>query len=473
MKGQKPLTRVSREELARNQLIFEYRPSGPNSGPNLQISYISHKYPPSVAPLSTLTKTYINDLYLETNHRGSYVLLRTIGPPSKSGAVMNAVEDENGGCDLVQLYNMDEARDPRKILPEGQVLIVKEPFYKSNIAGGTSIRVDHVSDVIFLSPDDNQVPLKWQSRIIPVNKTAMDWKEEGNTLFRDGEFHEAIEWYASFPNSPTLRNFEQFGFYITNIQLTWGSYTKGIAAGEDIIKILKLNRSQAFLSIGYHDKALKDSNHVLQSDPTNEKALIRGANALYMARKFEDCKSRLLLSLRTYPKNKQAKAILLKVYLRLQEGRTGKYNFEEMRKLTLNRQMGPVKLDCADFVGPVSLQNTTDSGRGLFATRDVKFGELLLSSKAFHVCYPGTDGASIIMDLEKNHIQRSSGSQLISGIVQKLFNNPSTSKEFLELFSGNYERVQQNIADERPVVDTYVSNSTRYRLTWQMLTQVS
>lgn len=177
-----------------------------------------------------------------------------------------------------------------------------------------------------------------------------------------------------------------------------------------------------------------------------------------MARKFEDCKSRLLLSLQTYPKNKQAKTTLLKVYLRLQEGQTGKYNFEEMIKLTLNKQI-PVKLDCADFVGPVSLENTIDSGRGLFATRDVKFGELLLASKAFHVCYPETDGASIIIDLTKNHIQRSSGSQLISGIVQKLFNNPSTSKEFLKLFSGNYERVQQNIIDGRPVVDTYVLNS--------------
>lgn len=107
---------------------------------------------------------------------------------------MNAVEDENGGCDLIQLYNTDETRDPRKILPEGQVLIVKEPFYKSNVAGGTSVRVDHVSDVIFLSPGDDRIPPKWQPCITPVNKTAMDWKEEGNALLRGSEFHKAIEW---------------------------------------------------------------------------------------------------------------------------------------------------------------------------------------------------------------------------------------------------------------------------------------
>lgn len=200
--------------------------------------------------------------------------------------------------------------------------------------------------------------------------------------------------------------------------------------------------------------ALQDTNYVLQSDPTNEKALFREAKALYLARRFEDCKPRLITHLKLYPGNKEAKEVLLKVYRRLQEGKSGKYNFNEMRILTSNRQAGPVKLDCADFVGPVHLQNTLDSGRGLFATRDVEFGELLLCSKAFHVCYPETDGSSVIVDLTKDQIQISSGSQLTSGIVQKLYNNPSTSKEFLELFSGDYERVQQNEADGRPIVDT-------------------
>lgn len=199
--------------------------------------------------------------------------------------------------------------------------------------------------------------------------------------------------------------------------------------------------------------ALKDSNYVLQSDPTNEKALFREAKALYLARRFEESKSRLITHLKLYPGNKEAKETLLKVYRRIQE-QSGKYNFEEMRMLTSNKQTGPVKLDCADFVGPVYLQDTSDSGRGLFATRDVKFGELLLCSKAFHVCYPETDGTSVIMDLIENQIQVSSGSQLTSGIVQKLYNNPSTSKKFLELFSGNYERVQQNEVDGIPVVDT-------------------
>lgn len=216
------------------------------------------------------------------------------------------------------------------------------------------------------------------------------------------------------------------------------------------------------LSIGLHDKALEDSDYVLQSDPTNEKALFRGAKALYLARNFEACKSRLATHVKTYPGNKEAKATLLKVYQRLQEQQTGKYDFKEMRALTSDEQKGSFKLDCADFIGPVQLQETINSGRGLFATRDVKFGELLLCEKAFHVCYPETDGKSLIIDLTRNQMQMSSGSQLVSRIVQKLYNNPSTSEKFLQLFSGNYERVKSNEADGRPIVDTFVSLATCY-----------
>lgn len=234
------------------------------------------------------------------------------------------------------------------------------------------------------------------------------------------------------------------------------SYTQGLKMDvEDtaLVKTLRLNRSQTYLSIGFYDKALEDSEHVLLLDPTDEKALFRAARALYLARKFKDCKTRLTTLIKNYPANKDAKANLLKAYQRLQEERTGKYNLQEMRALTTNGKR-PAKLDCADYVGPVQLQNTIGSGRGLFTTRDVKFGELLLCSKAFVICYPETDGESFIIDVMTDRMEKSSGSQVVTKVVQKLYNNPSASKEFLELYSGPYERVKEKYIDERPVVDT-------------------
>lgn len=243
----------------------------------------------------------------------------------------------------------------------------------------------------------------------------------------------------------------------------YDSYTKGLRINSDdmaLIKNLRLNRSQALISVGFHERALEDAEYVLDTiDSMDEKALFRAAKALYLARRFEACKARLTTLVRNYPDNKDAKSNLLNVYKRLEEGRTGNYDFSEMRKLTESVEKGPVKLDYADFVGPVRVQHTKDSGRGLFTTRDVKFGELLLCSKAFQVCYPQTDGLSLVVDLMTGEMKMSCASQLITAIIQKLYNNPSTSGELLELCSGTYERVNERYIDGRPVVDTYGSHN--------------
>lgn len=199
-KGQKPSTRPSREELisTHNQLASQ---SANASGTfDNRITYITHRFPPSITPLSELGKIYIEDLRLETNHRGSYIVLRTITSPSRMAAVVSVVEDENGGCELIQLsvYNTDSGVGLDDILPQGQVVIVKEPFYKLNGSGGfkigTSICVEHVSDIIYLDPDDGRVPVRWQTQGVGFGRTAAEWKDEGNVMLGNGDFYGAIKW---------------------------------------------------------------------------------------------------------------------------------------------------------------------------------------------------------------------------------------------------------------------------------------
>lgn len=202
-KGQRPnpRDRYSRAQLIQDQLSFQPNPGesryrgGTQTFDDVQVTYIFHRFPPSVAPLKSLRKTYIDNLLLETNHRGEYVVLRTITPSTRLTAVMSAVEDETGACDHLQIYNMNRDLHPKQILPEGQVVIIKEPFYKMNLNRGTGIRVDHVSDIIFLDPDDDHIPIKWQPSMKAPGKTPVDWKEEGNSYYRSKKFYEAIEWY--------------------------------------------------------------------------------------------------------------------------------------------------------------------------------------------------------------------------------------------------------------------------------------
>lgn len=226
-----------------------------------------------------------------------------------------------------------------------------------------------------------------------------------------------------------------------------------------MIKTLRLNRSQASLSLGLHENALEDSEHVLNTlDSTDKKALLLAGKALYLARRFEDSKTYLRTLIRNSPKNKGAKAELLRVYRRQQEEQTGKYDFHEMKRLNSSAGGGLVELDCADFVGPIHLQTTAETGRGFYATRDIKFGELLLCSKASQVCYPQIHSATLVVNVMESRLEMSSCPQIVTEIVRKAYHNPSTSKELMGLYSGTYERVNEEYIDGRPVVDTYGSH---------------
>lgn len=103
-----------------------------------------------------------------------------------------------------------------------------------------------------------------------------------------------------------------------------------------------------------------------------------------------------------------------------------------------------------------------DRGRGLFTTKAVKAGELLLCEKAFAHCYAGSseesskDGSKInlLVNIHTNRMTIGTQSDLITAIVQKLWRNPSLLSEFATLHHGSYEPVCVTEVDGKPVIDT-------------------
>lgn len=103
-----------------------------------------------------------------------------------------------------------------------------------------------------------------------------------------------------------------------------------------------------------------------------------------------------------------------------------------------------------------------DRGRGLFTTKAVKAGELLLCEKAFAHCYAGSseesskDGSKInlLVNIHTNRMTMGTQSDLITAIVQKLWRNPSLLSEFATLHHGSYEPVCVTEVDGKPVIDT-------------------
>lgn len=190
-----------------------------------------------------------------------------------------------------------------------------------------------------------------------------------------------------------------------------------------------------------------------------EKSLYRAAHAYYRLGRFSECLASLLILNRKYPDNAEAAREISKAKLRLEEQQTGTFNFKSLYKEA--SKLRPPQLDHATFVGPVKVQMSPGRGRGLFTTRPVKAGELLLCEKAFAHCYvdPTEESRecskpSILINVYTNRMTEGAQGDLIQTIVQKLWKNPSLLPGFMELYHGDYDVVDIFEVDGKPVVDT-------------------
>jgi hypothetical protein len=199
--GQRP-----RDRKDRDKMLFEFmmasmstvRMSGRASGngeQQIQSSFVPSAYPPCTTPLDDLKSIMIEDLLLETHHRGRYLTLRAITPPNRMTAILVIVEDEREDVTLLQMYQQeDETSHPAvDVVDKGSILIVKEPFFKVTASGDYSLRVDHLSDIIFLTDEETMTPTSWRPRLREMSRTADSLKLEGNILVGRGRYWRAIE----------------------------------------------------------------------------------------------------------------------------------------------------------------------------------------------------------------------------------------------------------------------------------------
>ena len=182
-----------------------------------------------------------------------------------------------------------------------------------------------------------------------------------------------------------------------------------------------------------------------------EKALYRAALALYNLKRYSECYESLEMLQSRFPRNRDALAELARARDRLLEQKTGAYNFEQMRIDAGLRR--PTDLDYATYIGPVEIKETQSKGRGLFVTKPVKAGDLLLCEKAFGYAAEYSSTYAMLVHSETGQVIVGARAELLRVIVQKLYRNPSTAPAFTTLYHGNYEGVSAEV-DTEPIVDT-------------------
>lgn len=108
-------------------------------------------------------------------------------------ALSTVVEDPAGTAVWLALHQvpLQSQIAADKILFEGRICVLKEPFFRTTADGSYILRVDHVSDIQWLGEDDEHVPVKWrlQDRIIP---TSEDTRQEGNEAVKKEHWDVAV-----------------------------------------------------------------------------------------------------------------------------------------------------------------------------------------------------------------------------------------------------------------------------------------
>ncbi|KAI0830010.1 hypothetical protein F5Y06DRAFT_307938 [Hypoxylon sp. FL0890] len=394
-------------------------------------------YPPCVRPVEELQPLMISRMRLGTHNRGSRTLVHLVSHACRVvgfTSIIAVVEDEEDMTLLLELHNQpeeDKTIRMHDILQKGEVCIIKDPFLVPCGEGKYILRVDHVSDIILLEDTDSRIPEKWR-------KPEADLAANSESIRIQGVEQIVQQRVASAERL----------------------LTKAIrtAVTSEEREQAYLLRSMARLFLDRPEKALIDVRKG-KGDENNprETSLFREARVLYGLAKYSACLEMFRGIVRSNPIDLTALTWIPRVEKRLSEEESGSYNFKKMHKKA--EKYTPPLLDFATYVGSVAIRDSPGKGKGLFTTKPVKVGELLLCEKAFAYAYveKGDRSKKVIWkDFNTGIASRGGQASLITQIAQKIYHNPTSSKVFTDLYHGDYTPVDVTEVDGAPVVDTFL-----------------
>ncbi|OIW10284.1 hypothetical protein TanjilG_28035 [Lupinus angustifolius] len=156
------------------------------------------------------------------------------------------------------------------------------------------------------------------------------------------------------------------------------------------------NRDEARFKIGYLYCALQDCDHALKIDGTHFKTLL--------------CKGKILINLNRYPLECFRSTLIDPQAVENSEMVNG--YVEKCKKFEYLSRTGSIDLsywggsgfqgkapELAEHVGPVQIRKSEISGRGMFATKNIDAGSLILVTKAIPM--RGVYGEFLMEDLKK------------------------------------------------------------------------
>ncbi|KAK5739176.1 hypothetical protein LTR17_005477 [Elasticomyces elasticus] len=362
----KPRTAKDSETLIKHfgDEVEHWKKEGRHSQPEGSVlTTVGMPYTPCIKSLYELKKITLSELRTETHHRGKMLIVQRKSKLLFARAMVCAVVvDETGDAEVLQLVHADIALGEDGLLRTDGLLVIKEPYFTFNTEKTGIILVDHPSDIVSIPISHAVAPaeflLQHDGGLIEI-KSATEWKTAGNKALGAKRYAKAINCYS-----------------------------QGLAAATpavlDVRFDLYRNRAQANLCLERFDAALSDALAAIigseEARARDSKAYFRAAYAGYHLRAFVDAKKHLERMLELTPDDSDGARLLERINVRLHEQATGEYDFPA---ITRNISTANKRVDVADFFNKTELKTSTGRGRGLFATVDIKPGEIVVCEKAF------------------------------------------------------------------------------------------
>jgi tetratricopeptide (TPR) repeat protein len=313
--------------------------------------------------------------------------------------------------------------------------IIKEPYFTLTDDGEPTIRIDHPSDLVVVPESEawstNGTNGEATDDAAAAEKKARSCKDQGNAALEKQNLPLAHARY-----SEGLRVARQDIVYNTN---------------PDLARDLSRNRAHVNLLLNQLDEAKADAKAALigkEDDPRSReldsKAFFRAGMAAYHLGDYHEAKELFEQRQKLTPdiNPKETQAMLRRIQIHLDEQEAGTH---DLKKLRAGLSRARPRVDAASFVGKTAVKDSPGRGRGLFATRDIPAGEIVMLT-------------AITYDVRDDRI-RVSPAGLTRAVVQKLLSNPSQIEKVMDMY-GDWQGGDSNTknvfrTDDGPVVDTF------------------
>ncbi|KAL0932191.1 protein lysine methyltransferase SET5 [Colletotrichum truncatum] len=419
--GKPPPTRVPREILleTHNNYVEQQQKAGQEKAPRMVKKVVlALSYPPSTKAIQDLSPMRLDELLVENHHEDKYLAVKTISLPYRGAGTITVVEDEHGNVDKMALYNQGDSSVLQSI-PEGTVVIIKEPYYKFSGDNDYMLCIDHPSDIVRLrqGPDESLIPEPFKE---PEElKAPNEWSKAGDEAFIS-----------------------------KNLPLAVANYTRALElapSNDQAFKIGVLSKRAGInLTLKCFDNALSDALES-RGGSSDWKAYFIAAKASYGLTDFKASKGYFESALELKPPTANVQREYERCLARLEE-EAGNYNLAAMSKDVTAKN---IHIDRASFLSRTEIRDSPHHGRGLFATEDIKAGELVFAEKA----------TSVPNEFNPEHNSAAAYAQLI----ELCADNPTVHKKVLDLYGGSYKRsgLEGTEVDGKPVVDVFLLESIR------------